>query len=100
MNNPKITINGKEIEMKKLTVNDWLEMAAIYDKINTPNANSVEFMQLHCTMLELAFGISQDEIKALPADEIVPTYVNITIALKDILTARINDDEKKSVTTI
>ena len=98
MNNPVITIGEKKIEMKKLTVGDWSEMADIYDKVQATTQSSVEFIRLHCKMLEIAFGLTQEEINNLPAEDIVPIYVDITVALKDILTVKLQDEEKKRFT--
>lgn len=99
MKNPKININGKEIEMKKLTVEDWVEMAEVYDTLEQGTSTNVEFMKLHSKMLELAFGLTYDDLKTMPAGEIVPIYVDITVALKDILVSHLNGDEKKIETS-
>lgn len=98
MKNPVITIGDKKFEMKKLTVGDWAEMAAIWDEINAQSQDNVEFIKLHSKMLEMAFGLTQEEVYSLPAEDIIPIYVEITVALKEMLVVKFSDDEKKSLT--
>lgn len=91
MTTPKITINGKEILMKNLSVNDWIELAKIYDNINTEKSN-LEFMINRCKNISIAFDIPIEELQKLPAEDILPIYNEVTNVFNDILTKKI---EKK-----
>lgn len=98
MKYPIITVDGKKISMKKLTVEDWVEMAEVYDEIQAITQNSVKFIELHCKMIEMAFELTREEINKMSIEDIIPIYVDITVALKEVLTSKFEGDEKKSLT--
>ena len=90
----KITINGKEFELKKITVGEWLEMAKIYDEIETTDSTNVGYIEKRCRVIELAFGLTQEEIKNLPAEEVIPLYLQSTKLIQESILSKLS--EKKS----
>ena len=76
MATPTITINGKEIEMKKLTARIWRETTKINEK--RKDISSVDAIDIYCAVIATAFGVTADEIlDNLYIEDIMPKYFEV-----------------------
>ena len=99
MDNRTITIDGKEYTLKKLNVGEWLELAKVYDEMAKEESN-VDYVNARCKIVKILFGLNDEEILNVPAEDILPLYINGYEKFKDMLTSKLNEKKSEGETPI
>ena len=88
MATPTITINGKEIEMKKLTARIWRETTKENEK--RKDLSSAEAIDIYCAVIATAFGVTADEVlDNLYIEDIMPKYFEVLNSINTLITAKL-----------
>lgn len=88
MATPTITIDGKEIPMKRLTARIWKETTKINEK--RKDATSVDAIDVYCGVIAVAFGVTADEIlDNLFIEDIMPKYFEVLNEINSLITSKL-----------
>ena len=96
MDKPKITIDGKEIEMQTPKARLWREIIKFdSERRDLPVDN---FVDEHAAIIAKAFNISVDEVlDNLEVSEILPTYSQVLGTVLLLLTEHLPQAKKNTV---
>ena len=98
MDKPKITIDGKEIEMSTPKARLWREI--IKFDAERKNLPVEDFVDDHAKIIASAFGITADEVlDNLKVEDILPTYFEVLSSVLLMLTAHMPTAKKNAVET-
>lgn len=93
MEKPKITINGKEIEMVEVKARMWREIMEFEEKrgkLNSPTA-----IDEYCGIIATAFDVTVDEVlDNLNLNDVIPKYFAVLDEVISMLTEKVG---KKNV---
>lgn len=88
MDNPKITINGKEIELPPIKARLWKEIMQFHE--NRKNISTADLMEKYCAIIALAFGVTTDEVlDNLNVEDVGRLYYDVFDVVANLLTAKI-----------
>lgn len=88
MNTPTITINGKEIQMPKLTARVWKETTKINEK--RKDLSYVDAINVYCEVIAIAFGVTADEVlDNLYVEDVMPKYFEVLKEIGALITSKL-----------
>ena len=84
MDKPKITINGKEIELGQIKARLWKEIIKFHE--GRRNIETADLMEKYCEIIALAFGVTTDEVlDNLNIEDVGELYYDIFDAVAAML---------------
>lgn len=99
MATPTITINGKEIEMKKLKARIWRETSKINEK--RKDISSVDAIDIYCAVIAVVFSVTADEVlDNLYIEDVMPKYFEVLNVINTLITSKLpkkNETEKEEI---
>lgn len=99
MDNPKITINGKEIELPPIKARLWREIIQFHE--NRKNISTADLMEKYCAIIALEFGVTTDDVlDNLNVEDVGRLYYDVFDVVANLLNAKIgkkNETEKQEV---
>ena len=83
-----ITINGKEIEMKKIKARHWREVMKFEDE--REEFSNIEAVDKYCEVIATVFGVTPEEVADnLDLEDVVPLYFEVLNTVAEILASKI-----------
>lgn len=95
MDNPKITINGKEIELPPIKARLWRPIMQFEEE--RKNISEVEGIDKYCEIIAIAFGVTKDEVlDNLELSDVLPKYFEVYKKVTKMLSAKIGKKNKEA----
>lgn len=97
MEKPKITINGKEIELPPIKARLWKEIMKFHAE--RKNIETADLMEKYCETIALAYGVTTDEVlDNLNIEDVGKTYYRVFDAVVEMLAGKIDKKNETAET--